>query len=88
MSFRLDQLWPWMLQTFGVLGTMGVLFVILVLGCSWVLTPIGLWRLYRKGRVLEQQVAEVEERTAALSRQQQVQRLRRDKGRRRSPRRR
>ena len=83
----MDSLWQWMLQTFGVAGTILSLCVALVVLLAWLVTPLGVWRLYVRGRKIEQLVAELHERTASASRQQQVERLKRDTTRRRSRRR-
>lgn len=74
----LHQFWPWMWHTFGVSGTLLVLFLALLLCCAWVITPVGVWLLHRKGRRLDQQMQELLERTASQNRQQQVERLQRD----------
>jgi hypothetical protein len=81
MQHSLDPLWPWMLQTFGTLGTLLLLLVVLLLCLAWCWTPIGLWLLYRKSRTLEQYLVELHSRTAAQGRQQQVERLQRNRGR-------
>jgi hypothetical protein len=86
MWHSLDQLWPGILQTFGALGTLLLLLVVLLLCLSWCVTPIGIWLLYRKSRTIEQYLLELHSRTAAQGRQQQVERLQRDRTR--NPRRR
>ena len=87
MTQRIDPLWQWMLQTFGVSGTILGLFVAFVVLLAWLVTPLGVWLLYLRGRRIEQLVTELRERTASASRQQQVERLKRDPARRRSRRR-
>jgi hypothetical protein len=88
MTQHLDQLWLWMHQTFGMLGVLCIVFFVLLLCFAWFITPIGVWLLYRQGRLLERHLAELRDRTASLSRQQQVERIKRDRVRRKPGRRR
>jgi biopolymer transport protein ExbB/TolQ len=88
MAQSLSQLWLWLLQHFGLLGTLLMLLLVLLLCLAWVLTLVGVWLLYRKGRILEQYLVELRDRSATQSRYQQVERLRRDKTRQRPGRRR
>jgi hypothetical protein len=81
MWHSLDQLWPGILQTFGPLGTLLLLLVVLLLCLAWCVTPIGIWLLYRKSRTIERYLLELHSRTAAHGRQQQVERLQRDRTR-------
>lgn len=81
------EIWPWLLDTFGMPGTLLVLFLVLLLCLVWVVLPFGVWRLFRHYRALAQQLDHLREQTAHLSRQQQVARLERDKPRRRRRRR-
>jgi len=55
---------------------------------SWIVSPILLALLYRKSLALERHLTALYERLASQSRQQQVERLKRDGERRRSGRRR
>jgi hypothetical protein len=84
----LSRFWLWMLQTFGMAGTMLVLCLVLLLCLVWCITPVGVWLLYRKSRTLEQYLLELREWTGSQNRQQQVDRLQRDRGRKKPPRRR
>jgi hypothetical protein len=86
--YNLQHVWFWMLQTFGLPGTWLVLCLVLLLCLTWLITPVGVWLLYRRSGRLEQHVLELRERTASRSRQQQVERLQRDSVRKKPPRRR
>lgn len=88
MTPQPDHLWPWLLGTLGLPGTILVLCLALLLGLVWVLTPLGVWILWRRYRAMARQVEQLGEQTAHLSRQQQVARLQSDQPRRRSRRRR
>jgi hypothetical protein len=88
MMHNFALLWPWMYQTFGMLGAIPIILLALLLCLAWIITPISVWFLYRKGRDMEQVLIELRDRTASQSRQQQVDRLKRDKRRRRPSRRR
>ena len=85
---ELHQFWPWMWQTFGLFGTLLVFCLVVLLCLAWLVTPIGVWLLYRHSRMLEQHLLELRERTASQNRQQQVERLQRDRVRKKPPRRR
>lgn len=74
-----EQFWVWLSQTFGVLGAILFLLVALVSCLGWLITPVYVWRLYRKSLVMEQALLDLRDRTAAQSRQTQVDRLKRDK---------
>jgi hypothetical protein len=80
MMQSLGQLWFWLSQTFGIPGALIFLLVALFICLGWLLTPVYVWRLYRKSRHVEQALFELRDRSAAQSRQQQVERLQRDKG--------
>jgi hypothetical protein len=84
----LQQFWPWMLQTFGMSGTLFVLCLAFLFCVAWLSTPIGVWLLYRQSRRLEQHVVELQEWTSSQNRQQQVNRIQRDRVRKRPNRRR
>jgi hypothetical protein len=84
----LQQFWLWMLQTFGMSGTLLVLCLAFLLCVAWLITPIGVWLLYRQGRRLAQQMVELQEWTASQNRQQQVNRIQRDRVRKKTNRRR
>ena len=88
MQFTVDSVWTGLLQTFGLLGAILLIVLALLLCLAWLMTPIGLGSLYRKTKGLEQQLTEVHDRLAGMSRQQQVDRLRRDRVRKRPTRRR
>ena len=80
--------WPWLFHTFGEFGAFVFVLIALVLCVSWLVTPVLLWRLYRKHLTIERTLAELFERFALQSRQHQADRLRRDKSRARGRRRR
>ena len=88
MQFTVDSVWAGLLQTFGLLGTILLIVLAFLLCLAWLMAPIGLGSLYRKIQGLEQQLTEVHDRLAGMSRQQQVDRLRRDRVRKRPTRRR
>jgi hypothetical protein len=88
MMQQLDWLWPWMSQTFGMLGALSIVCFVLLLCLAWFITPLGVWLLYRQGRLLERHLVELHDRTASLSRQQQAERIKRDRVRRKPGRRR
>jgi hypothetical protein len=77
----LQLVWQWLVSTCGSAGA--VLIVLLVLGImvGWLATPVAVWLLYRRGRVLNRQVAELRTFQATLSRKQNVERLQRDRER-------
>jgi hypothetical protein len=77
-----------MWQNFGLLGTLLVSFLAVLLCLAWLVTPIGVWLLYRRSYLLEQRLLELQERTASQNRQQQVERIQRDRVRKKPPRRR
>jgi len=77
-------LWLWLVRRVGVSGAL--LFYVLLL--TWIITPILLALLYRKSLALERRIMELSERLATQNRQSQVQRLKRERDRRRSGRRR
>ena len=81
MTQSLGQLWAWLSQTFGIVGALIFLLVALFVCLGWLLTPVYVWRLHRKSLRVEQALFELRDRSAAQSRQQQVERLQRDKGR-------
>jgi hypothetical protein len=81
MTQSLDQLWVWFVQTFGVPGALIFLLVALFVCLGWLLTPVYVWRLYRRSQRIEQALFELRDRSAAQGRQQQVERLQRDKSR-------
>lgn len=81
MMQSLGQLWAWLSQTFGILGALVFLLVALFVCLGWLLTPVYVWRLYRQSLRVEQALFELRDRSAAQSRQQQVERLQHDKGR-------
>ena len=85
---QLPMAWQWLEQTFGGIGAIIVGLIALVLGVSWLVTPVYAWRLSRKHRVLEHALADLSERLAIQSRQHQAERLKRDKTRTRGRRRR
>ena len=63
--------WLWLERRFGMEGAL----IAYVMMLCWIVTPILLAALYRKSRALERHILEVRERLAALSRHQQVERL-------------
>lgn len=76
--------WSWLVHRFGVLEAT---FFYLLVGL-WVVTTVLLVLLYRKSLRLERRLADLADRLATQTRQQQVERLKRDSNRRRSSRRR
>ena len=74
----------WLVQTFGEGGTL--VFYLLLL--SWIVTPVLLALLYRKSLALQRHLVELSDRLAIQSRQQQVERLKRDGDRKKPGRRR
>jgi hypothetical protein len=78
-------IWPWLEQTFGTNGAIAVLILAVLFGLSWIITPVFVWRIYRKSAVIETML---EELGAAQSRQNQVERIQQDRERKRPPRRR
>jgi len=77
-------LWLWLVDKFGVLGALVTYLVLL----SWIVTPVLLTLLYRKCLALQRHFADLSDRLAVQSRQQQVERLKRDGSRRKPSRRR
>jgi uncharacterized Tic20 family protein len=77
----LQLVWQWLVSLCGSVGA--VLIALLVLGImvGWLVTPVAVWLLYRRGRVLDRQVAELRTFQATLSRKQNVERLQRDRER-------
>jgi len=78
-------IWPWLVQTFGTNGAIAVLILAVLFGLSWIITPVLVWRIYRKSAVIETML---EELGAAQSRQHQVERIQQDRERKRPRRRR
>ena len=76
--------WSWLVHKFDVSGAL----LSYVMMLSWIVTPILLILLYRKSLGLERRIIELGERLATQTRQQQVERLKRDGERRRPSRRR
>lgn len=74
-------LWPRFVEACGIWGALLLTLLAFLLVVSWGVMPLGLWLLYRKSRLLEQQVEELMLFKGELSRQQKVERLRRDKER-------
>ena len=77
--------WLWLVQTFGSIGAIIVLVIAVVIGLSWIMTPVYIWRLFRKSTTIENMLVEL---TGAQSRRKQVERLQRDRERKKPPRRR
>jgi len=73
-------LWLWLVDKIGVVGAL-VSYLIML---SWIVTPVLLALLYRKCLALQRHCADLSDRLAVQSRQQQVERLKRD-GSRRKP---
>jgi hypothetical protein len=78
-------IWPWLVQTFGNNGATAVLILAALFGLSWLLTPIYVWRIYRKSAAIEEVL---EELSASQNRQHQVERIQQDRERKRPRRRR
>ena len=81
MTQRLEQLWVWLSQAFGIPVAVVILLVALIICLGWLFTPILVWRLYRKSLTMEQTLFEIRGHSASQGRQQQVERLKRDKSR-------
>ena len=77
-------LWLWLVGKFGVAGAL-VSYLLLL---SWIVTPVLLALLYCKSLVLQRHLVELSNRIAMQSRQQQVERLKRDGDRKKPGRRR
>ncbi len=77
--------WLWLVQTFGTIGAIIVLVIAVVIGLSWIMTPVYVWRLYRKSTIIENMLVAL---TGTQSRRQQVERLQRDRERKKPRRRR
>jgi hypothetical protein len=77
-------LWLWLVDKFGVVGAL-VSYLIML---SWIVTPVLLALLYRKCLALQRHFTDLSDRLAVQSRQQQVERLKRDGSRRKPSRRR
>lgn len=77
-------LWVWLVREFGVAGAL-VSYLMLL---SWIVTPVLLALLYRKSLALQRYLVELSDRLAIQSRQQQVERLKRDGARKKPGRRR
>jgi hypothetical protein len=73
------------MQTLGHNGAIAVLILAALFGLSWIITPIYVWRIYRKSAIIENML---EELGAAQSRQHQVDRIQQDRERKRPRRRR
>ncbi len=76
---------PWLVQTFGSIEAIIVLVIAVIIGLSWIMTPVYVWRLYRKSTTIETMLVAL---TGTQSRRQQVERLQRDKERKKPRRRR
>jgi hypothetical protein len=85
MTQNAPLIWPWLVQTFGTNGAIAVLILAVLFGLSWIITPVLVWRIYRKSTVIE---TVLEELGAAQSRQHQVERIQQDRERKRPRRRR
>ena len=79
------QFWSSMVQTFGTIGAVVILLAALVVLISSLVTPWSVRRLYRQNNRLENLIVELK---GVQNRQQQVDRLQRDRERRRPRRRR
>jgi Tfp pilus assembly protein PilN len=77
--------WSPMVQTFGTVGTIVILLAALIVLISSLVTPLFVRRLYRQNSRIETLMSELK---AAHNRQQQVDRLQRDRESRRPRRRR
>ena len=78
-------IWPWLVQTFGTNGAIAVSILAVLFGLSWIITPVLVWRIYRKSAIIETML---EDLSAAQSRQHQVERIQQDRERKRPRRRR
>jgi hypothetical protein len=78
---HLAQFGSWLLYTFGMPGAILVLVGVALICLAWLSTAIGVWGLARRSRRIEQHLIELREQMSTQNRRQQVERLRRDKGR-------
>ncbi len=85
MTHNALPVWLWLVQTFGSIGAILVLVLAVVIVLSWIMTPVYVWRLYRKSTIIENMLVEL---TGAQSRRKQVERLQRDRERKKPRRRR
>ena len=79
------QFWPLLVQTFGSIGAIIISLAALIILISSIMTPLSVWRLHRKSDRIDDHLTELK---ATQNRQQQVERLQRDRERKRPPRRR
>ena len=79
------QAWLWLVQTLGSIGAVIVLVIAVGIGLSWIMTPVYVWRLSRKSTIIENMLIAL---TGTQSRRQQVERLQRDRERKKPRRRR
>ena len=86
MMQSVTQLWPWSVEMFGNIGAIAALMAAMIIVFSAVLTLVYVWRLNDK---VNRMALSLTEFSASQSRQQQVERLQRDRTRdRKKPRRR
>ena len=86
MMQSVTHLWPWSVQMFGNIGAIIALMVAMIIVISAVLTLVYVWRLNDK---VNRMALSLTEFSASQARQQQVERLQRDRNRdRKRPRRR
>lgn len=85
MTQHAMQFWSSMVQTFGTIGAVVILLAALIVLISSLITPLWVRRLYRQNDRIENLIVELK---GVQNRQQQVERLQRDRERRRPRRRR
>ena len=78
MTQSVTHFWPWSVQMFGHTGAIIVLLVAMITVISEVLTLVYVWRLHAK---INSMALSLTEFTATQNRQQQVERIQRDRSR-------
>jgi hypothetical protein len=78
MTQSVTHLWPWSVQMFGSIGTIIILLVAMITVISAVLTLVYVWRLNDK---IDRMALSLMEFSATQTRQQQVERIQRDRDR-------
>jgi hypothetical protein len=78
MTQSVTHFWPWSVQMFGSIGTIIILLVAMITVISSVLTLVYVWRLNDK---IDRMALSLMEFSATQTRQQQVERIQRDRDR-------
>lgn len=85
MTQNATHFWPWAVQMFGSIGAVFVLLIAVVVVACVILTLVYVWRLNLRISHIEHTLAEL---AASQNRQQQVERIKRDRDRKKPRRRR